>query len=98
MTFDKLTQTQQAQYVKKEFLDLIKYFFDYPGSLLDFVKNKKITVSDGLVVLKELNTLNKHACICCRAFDNSKLSLSPINDKFIPILDIAQDTAKKKTY
>lgn len=97
-TFDKLSSSAQVSHTRNEFTTIIKYYFDHPHTVKDLVKEKKISLDEGIAILKTINSLNRNPCACCRAFDVKKLNLSPIDDSLIPMLDIAQENVKKLSF
>lgn len=97
-TFTDLPINDKIQYTKREFSNIIKNVFENPEVLKTFIGDKKISNEQSKSVLKLVNALNSKTCACCRRFDPTKLQMSPVDKDLEPILDIAKDNVKTRSY
>jgi hypothetical protein len=97
MDFSKLSSDAQLEIIKKEFAILVHQIFDDPNILSSFVRETRISKSQGRSIMRHINTLNAETCSCCRKFDQDKLKL-PIKAELEPLIDIVQSSVKHKQY
>lgn len=97
MRFEDLDETSKIEYMKREFNYLVKFIFDNPEGLKALVVEKKLSKEQAKLIFKNINCLNSSTCLCCRRFDQ-KLLKKPIEPELEPLIDLAQATAKSKSY
>ena len=91
--------SERVGLVKKEFIAVIRRVFDKPQELKAMIASGKLTNDQGKQILTKLVELNTNSdCVCCRKFDQRKLPLQPIDQVFEPLLDVAIEIAKTKSY
>lgn len=98
MYFSDLPVTDRIAYTKREFATLVRSIFEHPETLKTMIVEKKLSNDQSKIILKLIHKLNSKTCVCCRRFDVSKLQMSPVEKDFEPLLDIAQENVKTKTY
>lgn len=96
--FTDLSVPDRIAYTKREFSSVVKSVFENPEILKNLINEKKISNDQSKIILKTVNKLNSKTCACCRRFDPSKLQMGPIEKELEPLLDIAQNVVKAKTY
>lgn len=97
MYFEDLSNEQKIEVMKREFITILKSVFDNPESLKAYVTNKKLSREQAKQIFKNLHKLNMNKCPCCRKFDQ-KLLTTPIDRELEPLIDIAQSSAKSRSY
>lgn len=97
MHFEDLSNEGKIDVMKREFITVLKSVFDNPESLKSFITNKKLSREQAKLIFKNLHKFNKNKCPCCRQFDQ-KLLTTPIDTELEPLIDIAQSSAKSRTY
>jgi hypothetical protein len=97
-SFNNYASRTKIDFVKTEFVKIVKLIFDHPETLKTFIDNKIISNEQSKIIFAAVNTLNAKSCGCCRLFDRNKLSLKPIKIEFEMLLDIAKTTAQSKEY
>jgi hypothetical protein len=96
--FDNLPTPAKIQQVRYDFLLLVKSIFNNPILLKSYIDENKLSNDQSKIIFNKLNTLNSKLCGCCRKFDDKKLSMNPINIELEPLLDMAQQIAKRRNY
>jgi|ERR1700722_4118063 len=97
MYFEDLNNQEKIDVMKQEFIVLVKSIFDKPDTLKVYTSNKSLSRDQAKQIFKTLNKLNVNKCLCCRKFDQSLLS-TPIDRELEPLIDIAQSTARSRSY
>lgn len=98
MHFDEMSVNDRVKTIKKDYTNYVKAIFDDPSQLKGLITNKKITPDNARNILRKVNSFNAKDCACCRRFDMSKLQMGPLDPELEPLLDIVQETARKKNY
>jgi hypothetical protein len=97
MYFEDLSNQEKIDVMKREFITLLKSVFDNPESLKVYITNKTLSKEQAKQIFKNLHKLNANKCPCCRRFD-SRLLGTPIDRELEPLIDIAQSTARSRSY
>lgn len=98
MNFEGLNIRDRIHLTKKEFAAIVKTIFEHPEGLKVLVTEKKLTNKQSKAIFTCVNKLNAMNCACCRKFNPSLLKLTPIETELEPLLDIAQNNVKTRTY
>ena len=100
MTFDDLSMRDKVAYTKREFIIIVKTIFENPENIKAYVNNKSISNDQSKDIIRCIfsEKLNSKKCSCCRRFDQNKLQLTPIEEVFEPLLEIAKTNVKSRRY
>lgn len=90
MKFEELSSVEQIEVIKHRFEKTIEGIFNHPLSINRYVEAGELNKHQAKKIRTQVNTLNYYSCPCCRKFDRTKLSTSPINEVFEPLIDITK--------
>lgn len=96
--FNQLDPMTQISHTRNEFVRLIKNLFESPELLKHWITEKRITNDQAKLVIAAIDKLSRKNCYCCKRFDQFLLAMTPIENEFQPILEIAKQTVKEKLY
>jgi hypothetical protein len=98
MNFSDISINDKIAFMKREFSAIVKNIFENPETLKTYIGSKKLSNDQSKIILQSINKLNSKTCACCRKFDVSKLQMAPVERDLEPLLDIAQDNVKTRSY